>query len=286
MTQAFSNIAIIYNPNSTGDSRAEAKKLAALIRGYRVKLLATKHAGHAEELARRLAAEHKNPLIISSSGDGGYHEVVNGVMRAGNPQAVCAVLPAGNANDHARTMQSAPLPELIHRGRTKRIDLLLMQAGGAGRYAHSYIGLGLTPVIAAELNKHDLNAFKEIKIVLQRFYKYRPFKIKRGGRVVRLNSLLFANINQMAKILTLAQENKPADGKFEVILFPAAAKRRLVFNLFRAAVTGLRTTRRESTYHFTVLKKMPVQLDGEVMTIQKDTLVKVTCAHKALRTLI
>jgi hypothetical protein len=37
------------------------------------------------------------------SGDGGYNEVVDGVMQAGDTGTVCAVMAAGNANDHRRT---------------------------------------------------------------------------------------------------------------------------------------------------------------------------------------
>jgi diacylglycerol kinase family enzyme len=276
---------IIYNPKSTGDSLLTARRLKRELKGYDVTLLPTEYAGHAELLAYELACTHKAPLIVSSSGDGGYNEVVNGVIRSGSRRAVCAVLSAGNANDHARTMHSAPLDTLIRRGRVRRLDLLALTVGDQTRYAHSYIGLGITPVIAAELNKHDLTAFKEMKIVFQRFYRYRPFKIRRGSKVIRLNSLIFANINQMAKVLTLAPMNTPSDGKFEVILFPAQAKRRLLFGLLRAAVSHLPTTRHEVSYRFQVLKAMPVQLDGEVMKLPTDSTVHIQIVPRRLRTL-
>ncbi len=267
-------------------ARALRKELAKEFETTPLKLVPTKHAGHAETLAREIASTRKAPLIISASGDGGYNEVVNGVIKAGNTQAICAVLPAGNANDHSRTMQEEPLLEIIKKAKPVKLDLLKITVGDTVRYAHSYIGLGITPVIAAELNKHTLNAFREMKIVLQRFYKYRPFKIKRGSRTIKLNSLVFGNINQMAKVLTLAKENRPDDGLFEVVTFPAHHKRKFVFHLFKAAVSKLDTTRRESTYSFEVLKKMPIQLDGEVMLLKKGDKVTVTSAHKALKTLV
>ena len=188
-------------------------------------------------------------------------------------------------------MQDAPLAERIIAGKISKIDVLRMVTIGpdgtsSTRFAHSYIGLGLTPVIAAELNRHTLNAFRELKIVVERFYKYRPFKIRRGTRTLKLNSLLFANINQMAKVLTLAKKNRPVDGKFEVVSFPAGRKRQLIARLFRAAVSSLPTTRREKSYTFEVVKKLPVQLDGEVMTLAKGSKVTVSSAHKALRTVV
>lgn len=291
----FSSIFIIYNPNSTGDSKQMSLDLAKELRSARaspvIRRVPTRYAGHAVMLARQIAMRYARPLIVSASGDGGYNEVVNGVMSAQKHKAVCAVLPAGNANDHSRTMQSDALGALIKTGKTSRIDLLSLRIDRQGqesvtRYAHSYIGLGLTPVIAVELNRHDLNAFRELKIAVQRFYKYRPFTIRRGQRKLKLNSLLFANINQMAKVLTLAESNRPDDGKFEVVAFPAGKKRKLAGRLLKAAVSKLDTTRSLKTYEFEVVKKMPIQLDGEITMLQKGDNVRVNSEHKRLETLI
>ena len=67
-----------------------------------MRLCPTERAGHARDLARD-AAQAGHPLIVSVSGDGGDNEVVDGVMKAGNDNAVCAAKAAGNANDHRRT---------------------------------------------------------------------------------------------------------------------------------------------------------------------------------------
>lgn len=50
-------------------------------------------------------------LIVSVSGDGGYNEVVNGVVQAGNPNAVCAVMAAGNAT----TTAGLPAPNRLRQ---------------------------------------------------------------------------------------------------------------------------------------------------------------------------
>ena len=70
-----------------------------------------------------------SPLIVSVSGDGGYNEVVNGVMDAGNDRAVCAVRAAGNANDHRRVTREQPLADAIVAGDVRRIDLLRLTVG-------------------------------------------------------------------------------------------------------------------------------------------------------------
>lgn len=288
----FNQIFIIYNPNSTGDSKRNAQDLKnELSKSAQrsITLLPTKHAGHAEKLARNIARKHRQPLIISSSGDGGYNEVINGFMKASNPNAICAVMPSGNANDHSRTMHNKPLAKLIKAGKITSIDLLKITVEGKQktiRYAHSYAGIGLTPVVAVQLNKYKLNALKEAWLVVKTFYKYRPFTIEVGARKMQLNSLLFANINEMAKVLKLAKSNKPDDGKFEIIMFPKGKKRDLLKRLATAATAGLDTARREKTYSFKTLKKMPMQLDGEVIKLSPHSEVKIESMHKVLRTLV
>ena len=106
----FDRIVVIFNPQSTGEAPQLAEQLRAdlaqRLPDMPVQLCPTEHAGHARELAREAAGTGR-PLMVSVSGDGGYNEVVDGVMQAGNPEVVCAVMAAGNANDHRRTTRRA-----------------------------------------------------------------------------------------------------------------------------------------------------------------------------------
>src|SRR3954465_7379953 len=86
----FDRIVIVFNPHSTGDAPASAEQLRAelarrLPEGP-LELRPPQHAGHARDIAREVAGTGR-PLIVSVSGDGGYNEVVDGVMQAGNGQA-------------------------------------------------------------------------------------------------------------------------------------------------------------------------------------------------------
>jgi diacylglycerol kinase (ATP) len=123
----FDRVVLIFNPHSTGNAKELAeglrRDLAQRVPDLTVDLLPTEHAGHATELSRA-AAEVGTPLIVSVSGDGGYNEVVNGVMEATNHDAFAAVLAAGNANDHRRTTKERPIAEAIADGSASRIDLL------------------------------------------------------------------------------------------------------------------------------------------------------------------
>lgn len=252
MTSArtFEAIVIIFNPNSTGDAPRLAKELHDELQdtlGYpaRIKLQPTAHAGHAVELARDAVSSGGDVLVVSVSGDGGYNEVVNGVMQGGNPHAVCAVLGAGNANDHRRSTGTQPLGEAIAAGKVRRIDLLRVHIGdgstAAGEYAHSYVGFGLTPVVAIDLEKGSKGALKEMVSVMRTFSKFKPFEIRQAdGKRRRFDSLVLANIPQMAKYATLSDaEDRPADGKFEVVLVPHKPKWRILLTALLAATKGL-----------------------------------------------
>ena len=154
----FKNIIIIYNPKSTGKSKHNAlnlqKILSKKLPQIPNKVVPTQYKAHAEELAYAIASKYKAPLIVSCSGDGGYNEVINGVMKAGKAgkNTICAVRASGNANDHSRTMQSKPLWKAIVHDEVTNIDLLRFTVTSGGkksvRYAHSYAGLGLSPVVA------------------------------------------------------------------------------------------------------------------------------------------
>jgi diacylglycerol kinase (ATP) len=289
----FERIIVIFNPQSTGPApqRAEELKdtLADRLPDVPLHLCPTERAGHARELAAQAAATGR-PLIVSVSGDGGYNEVVDGVMHAGNPNAVCAVLAAGNANDHRRSTGEQPLVDAIVTGDVRHIDLLRLTVGSDSdahtRYAHSYIGMGLTPIVAIDLEKGGKGSFKEIVSVVRTFAKFRPFTIDVDpGGLRRLDSLLFANIDEMAKYATLSEDSRPDDGRFEIIALPHTAKWRILAVALKAATRGLGPQPTARHYRFTTVKPTPMQLDGEVIAVEAATSVSVDIAAGALSTL-
>jgi diacylglycerol kinase (ATP) len=290
---SFDRIVIIFNPRSTGNAPRSAEELrdelAKRLPTVPLDLSPTHHAGHARDLARK-AAGTGSPLIVSVSGDGGYNEVVNGVMDAGNDDAVCAVRAAGNANDHRRTTRERPLADAIVAGDVRRIDLLRLTVGTGSaaqvRYAHSYIGVGLTPVVAVDLEKGGKGSWREIVSVVRGFSRFRPFPIRlENGRRRSIDSLVFANIAEMAKYATLSDNGAPDDGRFEVITQRQTGKIRVLATAIRAAIRGLGPQPSATHYAFTTLAPMPLQLDGELMELEADTLVAVDIAPRALPTI-
>jgi len=281
---------LVFNPHSTGDAEARARNLATEL-GERapdlpVHLRPTEYAGHAVEIAREEALAGR-PLVVSVSGDGGYHEVVNGVMAAGTGSASAAVLAAGNANDHRRVTRERPLADSIVAGDTSRIDLLRLAIGDDEpevRYAHSYVGLGITPAVALELERGGKGSLREIVSTVRTFSRFRPFEIETDQGRESFDSLILANIPEMAKFATLSEDGRPDDGRFEVIMLRHTAKWRVLGTAVKAAVRGLGPQPTVRDYWFRTTKPTPMQIDGELHDLDAGTPVAVSIAPGALQT--
>jgi diacylglycerol kinase (ATP) len=294
--QPYTAISIIYNPASTGPSKRNALTLSKALQftavNHIVEVVPTLFPGHAESLAYDLAMASSHPLIISSSGDGGYNEIVNGVLRAQLEGAhpTCGLLPSGNANDHYRNVHRGPLVDQILKGEQLQIDMLSIESFANGhpwkRHAHSYIGVGLTPTVGEELNKVELNRWREAWIVLKTLYKFQPSRLIVHGKERRYDSLIFSNVGRMSKVLSLSDTAELTDGKFEVISFRSHSRSYLVRRLLKAMTFGLHTDRKVSQYDFTTVKPTHIQLDGEVFSIDANATVKIRLEPKVLRCVI
>jgi diacylglycerol kinase (ATP) len=296
MARSYDRIIIIYNPESTGAAPARARRLHARLKRRGVKgleLQETDYAGHGELIAYEAAVRYRQPLIISVSGDGGYNEVINGALRARNEkpghQPVCAILPAGNANDHRRTVKKQPFLRAVMNAEPEAIDVLKLSVASGKqtriRYAHSYIGLGLTSAAAAELNKHKLTWWKESKIVLQTLLTFSPFVIRTPEGKKKLDSIVFANIHQMSKFLKLGGETNLHDGLFRVVAIPHRGRLQLLRVLLSIAVIGFKHPPQRSSFEFSLPNSELVHLDGEISTIPGGSSVKVEALRNGLLTL-
>ncbi len=289
----YSSIHIIYNPNSTGPGKQLAAELQQQLKkalpNMQIDLIATKRAGHAEELTMSIAKKHKLPLIVSVSGDGGYHEVINGAVQAYKTglKPITALLPAGNANDHASSLQEQELSAAIVSGHARTIDLLKLTAvDGAHssvRYAHSYIGFGLSPAVGQELTKARLNRITEAMIVCKGLISPRHIVIERAGQRQKLDSLIISNIDRMAKFLTLSQKSSVTDGLFEINVVTHKNRLNLYSFLRRAVMTTASHDHQVVSYKFRTIKPLLVQYDGEVAQLPASAEVNITAEPQLLR---
>lgn len=294
----YSKITILYNPNSTGPSKSLATKLkselAHAMPSQKVNLVQTKYAGHAEQIAMNSAKSKTKlkSLLISSSGDGGYHELINGIMKVslGSEQVIVGLLPAGNANDHYNNVHEGDTVKSITSKKIKQIDLLMLtgkvNSKSFTRYAHSYIGIGLTPKAGAELNKTKLNWLNEVLIVMKVLLFLRPTKILISGKPKKFDSLIFSNVQNMSKVLGLSKTSQTDDGKFEIIMFRRRNKLSLLARLLKASTFGLSGNYQSDEYKFKTIKPVLVQLDGEIFTLDGNAEVSISIMPKTLKCII
>jgi diacylglycerol kinase (ATP) len=294
--ELFDRIVLIYSPVN----RRVPLTLAESVRrelGHRlpdvpVALQATQHAGHARELASD-AATTGRPLIIAVSGDGVYNEVVNGVLDASGTGALAAVAAGGNANDHRRSTRRMPLLDAIvaahARGRARHLDLLRLTVRSAGgewnQYAHSYIGFGLTPLMAIGLKRDRKGTVAELLSVLRTFSSLTPVEILRtDGRRELYDSLVFANVARIAKYGRLSILGQPDDGLFEVVSRRHGRRWRIAVMALRAATIGVGAQAHVSRVEFATVDNVPFQIDGEVFHLAPHSGLIIDCAPHALTT--
>jgi diacylglycerol kinase (ATP) len=287
----FNKVVVIYNPNSTGQSKLNAKtfKSELLEAGYpgEVLLEETKFAGHAEEIAEEYADPHT--LIVSSSGDGGYNEVFNGMIRA-HSSAVIAVLPSGNANDHHTANTTGELVGNIIKGKVVELEALRVDTTVNGkewsRYAHSYVGFGLTPKVGKVLTEQRPNALTEKWYVLRHIFDFKYITLIRDGQKRRYSNLICAVITRMSKVVKLDEQASTEDGLMEIYETNHLTLIDTIRTLYHAAMRGIEHSSRVHALTLTTLRPTLIQLDGEVFTIDAKSDVTVTCEKALLKTVL
>lgn len=291
----FDEIVIIYNPNSTGNGKANAEKFRDDVvktgSTILVTLRETQHAGHAEEIAAEYANLSNRYVLLSSSGDGGYHEMVNGIINSSATNIVAGLLPSGNANDHFNAVADEDsIIDNCVSGSSRSIDVIKISGVIDGkpwvRYAHSYAGIGLSPTIGKQLTKSNLNVLNEKWLVAKYLFKYTHATVRIDGVKKRFSSLVFSNIDQMSKVLKLSQDSSINDGKFEISAIPYRTKFHVLWMLLKSATVGLEELGSYDTYSFQATKRLLIQLDGEVYTLDANTDVTVECISGSLKTVL
>lgn len=299
MKYPFDKIVIVYNPNSTGNSKTNAEKLVADLADKipaSIELLPTKYAGHGEEVAESYAKQDARVLLVSSSGDGGYHELVNGALSQANDNLATLVIPSGNANDHHHATVSdgqSPLDNLTSRiikPKIIQLDSLKVEAQIEAkkwqRYAHSYVGIGLTAYIGKKMTEADLNPINEKIILLKYLLRFKSVSAKLdNGPWRRYSSLLFGNIGRMSKVLTLGENTKPDDGKFEIYQTPASSTLGLIGRLLIGSLDHIDPDSQAASAKFMTKHTTDLQCDGEVFSIDGQSQVTISMAVGAIRTL-
>jgi len=283
-------IVVIYNPKSTGWSLELSERFqrrAERRLDVPVEVVATKHRGHAEELARTYAELNDGTMIVCCSGDGGYHEVVNGVLSSKNPTALLGLLPGGNANDHYSHMHTPFLYRRLAEREITTIDVLrIRSSAGWERYAHSYAGLGMTAELNEVLQHYEFHPLREVGLVVSHILKTRPVIVEVNGKRARYDNIIFLNAGRMSKFVKAAANASITDGQFELILFKKGSATEFARYVVRAATVGMDNAQQRKTFTFTCKQDMAIQMDGEQHQLVKCEKITVTCIPEKLNCII
>ncbi len=292
----YSEVVIIYNPNSTGESKKNARLLKGMLSkslpAVEIRLYATKHAGHAETIGASYAKKDTKTLLVSSSGDGGYNELINGVLKHKTKHVSVCVLPSGNANDHYHAINGESVARTVIRGTIREMDVIKVTASMDGkpwqRYAHSYVGVGLTAYVGKKLTEAKLNAFNEKWLVLKHLFLFRhtTLKIDHAKQWQRYTSVVVANIDRMSKVTKLSEEAKLDDGELELYEEKQHSFLAILWAGLSASVVGTAPTRHITSVVMQAKRAIEIQCDGEVFQLDKDKDITVSVVKKAIRTII
>lgn len=291
--RSIDHVVVIFNPKSTRAKKDLVPKFQRQLKkaapDLKVTVIETKRAGHAEEIASTYANEN-NTVLLCASGDGVYNEVVNGVFSKSGDHPLLGVIPSGNANDHFHSVAKGSMIERIIKGKSRSLDVLSVEfTDGKGhkktRFAHSYIGLGLTSYIRKELDEKDVNSFTEKIVATRAFVDSKPVRIRRLSEVLEIDSLVFANISTIAKFFKI-KNSSPQDGKFEVHIVHHSTQLHKAGEILRIGTKKSAVKSRSVAYAFTLLDAGSIQLDGEVRKLAKNTRVVVSLEPSILHTVI
>lgn len=112
-------------------------------------LTVTQYAGHAEQLARRYAADGVETTLYACGGDGTLGEVAQALP--GNPQLILAPVPTGTGNDFVRSLafggKARFTPSALLGGQAVPLDLLM----AGDRVCLNIASVGLDAAIARNM---------------------------------------------------------------------------------------------------------------------------------------
>lgn len=244
------NLLIIFNPNAAyGRS---VKKLAAIKAafvdlGISTNFKVTTHSGHASELVATTELSGFDG-VVAAGGDGTVFEVLNGLYE--HPKSVripLGLLPIGTGNAFARDLGLQPgawpaAIDLLHRQRTRRVDVGHVKTGDSDYYFLNVIGMGLAAEAGMTAKKMKFlgNTAYTLATLWQVLkLKSYPLLINIDGKDLRQDNILFtiSNTRFTGTHFLIAPGAVIDDGLLDITLLNRLPRHRLL-RLFPSIYTG------------------------------------------------
>jgi len=245
--------------------------------------LLTKYAGHASELAL-MASNEKADLIIAIGGDGTFNEVLNGILKSGNPNTSLALIPNGTGNDFCRGQgiiyKVEKFMDALKNQNYIYYDAGVIIQGTSQRYFLNIADLGFGGHTAKILNnqrKMGLKGSISYSVaILRSFGSFRKpeVKIMADGKPLyngKLMMLTVCNGDTFGSGLIIHPGAKPDDGLLNITLLGEVTLWDYVSNIFKLK-KGIKIDHPNISYHtakkisFTITKGNAfIESDGEIV---------------------
>jgi diacylglycerol kinase (ATP) len=161
--------------------------------------------------------------VVAAGGDGTIHEVVNGLMRLAHRPAL-GILPAGTANDIARTMQ-VPLDlleacEFMKEELPQAIDIGMYNE----RYFVNFLGVGLISTVSNEVKNETKTYLRHFTYYLKSLQHLQADSLFRAQIVMETETIekeavmIYVANGQSLAGIELFAHNEMNSGQFEIIV--------------------------------------------------------------------
>ncbi|MBT5709034.1 diacylglycerol kinase family lipid kinase [bacterium] len=287
---------VLVNPHGgtgTGSKILERIKPIFAATNKRLQVYVTERAGHAAELASQLDLSGCEGLCLIG-GDGTIHEVINGLMSRGSPNAVpLGLIPGGTGNtvlQHFGCSDPIEAAKRIVKGRTQLFDIARVTTNSEVSYCANVIGWGAFAdinEIAESWRRLGPSRYSIAAIAYMASPKKRRAILTLDDEVIKGDFYLIAlcNTQYTGKGMFLAPSADSADGKLDVVIVREATRLQML-RLFRRVFNGTHLslpfveTRRVQFAKIQHQDRDCLTLDGE---LKGSTPASVTVIPSALR---
>lgn len=190
-------VVVVANPTAgRGKGRRALARADRILRELRIdfEVRITESAQHLEAAARE-AAESGAEIVAALGGDGTIGYAANGVLGTG---AALAVLPAGTANDFAKTIGAWRLDDatrLLANPKIRPVDVVRLGAGVSERHYVNIAGAGFDSEVNETANRMRVKlggTGTYVAAVIKTLSRFTPanFRIEVDGRSLELDAML------------------------------------------------------------------------------------------------
>ena len=214
------------NPSSGGGAY-DPEVLRSEFDGYNLEWVETEGPEDAVEAAK----QWREGLLIVAGGDGTVNDVVNGLGKAGFPEAVTlGILPAGTGNDLAATLcipeDADAAEDVIREGQVRTLDVARVRSEGIGERFFINVATGGLGAEISSANDEDMKgkwgklSYLRASLEVARNFEVREITMYLDGEELKTRAVNVAvgNCRYAGGGWLAAPRANPEDGLLDVVI--------------------------------------------------------------------